>query len=70
MGAWTRDLVSDLFIKPWMIDRADGHYELDIDRAKKHLDWQPEHRVMDTLPKMIESLKADPEEWYKNNNLD
>jgi len=69
-GAWVRDLVSDPFIKPWMIDRAGTHYELDIWRAKDCLGWEPKHRVMDTLPKMIEDLKADPEAWYKKNNLD
>lgn len=69
-GAWARDLVSDPFIKPWMIDRAGAHYELDIDRAKDYLDWEPKHRVMDTLPKMIENLKMDPEAWYNENNLD
>jgi len=69
-GAWARDVVSDPFIKPWMIDRAGAHYELDTWRAKDYLDWEPKHRVMDTLPKMIGYLKADPEAWYKKNNLD
>lgn len=68
-GAWARDLVGDPFIKPWMIDRADDHYELDISRAKEYLDWEPKHRVMDTLPTIIENLKKDPEAWYKKNNL-
>jgi UDP-glucose 4-epimerase len=69
-GAWARDLVSDPFIKPWMVDRAGAHYELDIDRAKAYLDWEPSHRVMDTLPKMIKNLKQDPEAWFRENNLD
>lgn len=68
-GAWVRDLVGDPFIKPWMIDRADDHYELDISRAKEYLDWEPKHRVMDTLPTIIENLKQDPEKWYKENDL-
>lgn len=68
-GAWVRDLVGDPFIKPWMIDRADDHYELDISRAKKILDWEPKHRLLDVLPKMIENLKEDPEGWYERNNL-
>lgn len=68
-GAWTRDLVSDPFIKPWMIDRADDHYELDISRAKEYLGWEPKHRLMDTLPTIIKNLKEDPEAWYKKNNL-
>lgn len=70
MGAWTRNLVSDSFIKPWMIDRAGAHYELDISRAKKYLGWQPKHRIMETLPKIIENLKADPDKWYNKNNLE
>ena len=69
-GAWTRDLVGHPFIKPWMIDRAGEHYELDISRAKQYLDWEPKHRLMETLPKMIENLKEDPEAWYRKNKLD
>lgn len=68
-GAWARDLVGDPFIKPWMIDRADDHYELDISRAKEYLDWQPKHRLMDTLPEIINNLKEDPKTWYKKNDL-
>ncbi|WP_300441188.1 NAD(P)-dependent oxidoreductase [Christiangramia sp.] len=68
-GAWIRDLVGDPFIKPWMIDRADDHYELDISRAKEYLGWQPKHRLMDSLEKIIADLKRNPEEWYKKNNL-
>lgn len=68
-GAWAQDLVSDPFIRPWMIDRADDHYELDISRAKRLLGWEPQHNLMDTLPAMIESLKADPLAWYRKNKL-
>ncbi|MDX1545251.1 MAG: NAD(P)-dependent oxidoreductase [Christiangramia sp.] len=70
MGAWTRDLVGDPFIKPWMIDRADDHYELDISRAREYLGWEPKHRIMDTLPEIIKNLKKDPDAWYKENNLE
>ncbi|WP_373059305.1 NAD-dependent epimerase/dehydratase family protein [Zunongwangia sp. H14] len=69
-GAWAMDLVGDPFIKPWMIDRTDDHYELDINRAKEILGWEPKHRLLDTLPKMVENLKKDPEKWYKENNLE
>lgn len=68
-GAWARDLVGDPFIKPWMIDRADDHYELDINRAKKVLGWNPKHRLLDKLPVITENLKADPDKWYAINNL-
>ncbi|MUP47088.1 NAD(P)-dependent oxidoreductase [Gramella sp. BOM4] len=69
-GAWTRNLIGDPFIKPWMIDRADDHYELDISRAKEVLGWEPTHRIMDTIPEMIANLKKDPKAWYKENDLD
>ena len=69
-GAWTMDLFGDPFIKPWMIDRADDHYELDISRAKKLLQWEPRHSLMGTLPQMIKNLKSNPEKWYKENKLD
>ena len=69
-GAWTMDLFGDPFIKPWMIDRADDHYELDISLAEKLLGWTPKHNLPDTLPEMIQNLKADPENWYKENKLE
>jgi UDP-glucose 4-epimerase len=69
-GAWTMDLFGDPFIKPWMIDRADDHYELDISRAEKLLGWKPKHNLIDTLPEMIRNLKADPDKWYKENKLE
>lgn len=69
-GSWTMNIFGDPFIKPWMIDRADDHYELDISRAKKMLDWEPKHSLMDTLPKIIGKLKEDPLAWYEENNLE
>ncbi len=68
-GAWAQDLLGDPFIKPWMIDRADDHYELDITRARQLLQWQPKHDLKSTLPKMIQKLKEDPEAWYLENKL-
>lgn len=69
-GAYAQDLVGDPFIKPWMIDRADDHYELNIDKAKQTLGWQPRHALLETLPVIIENLKADPEAWYRANGLE
>ncbi|GHB87528.1 NAD-dependent epimerase/dehydratase family protein [Persicitalea jodogahamensis] len=69
-GAFAMNLLGDPFIKPWMIDRADDHYELDISRARTLLDWQPKHRLIDTLPLIISKLKKDPIQWYRENNLD
>lgn len=57
------------FVKPWMIDLADDHYELDISKAKKILGWAPKKNLEETLPIMIEELKVDPEGWYKKNQL-
>jgi nucleoside-diphosphate-sugar epimerase len=69
-GAWTMNLFGDSFIKPWMIDRTNDHYELDITRAKTLLNWEPKHTLQDTLPEMINRLKADPVKWYKANKLE
>lgn len=69
IGAWMQGLFGKSFIKPWMIDLADDHYELDISRAKQFLDWTPKHSLAKTLPKMIAELKANPSAWYKLNGL-
>ncbi|MCJ8167113.1 NAD(P)-dependent oxidoreductase [Pontibacter sp. E15-1] len=69
-GAYGMNLFGDAFIKPWMIDRADDHYELDISRARDLLGWEPRHRLLDTLPAIIARLKVDPIGWYEENNLD
>lgn len=72
-GAWLEEVAlpedKEPFIKPWMIDRADDHYELDIGRARALLGWKPEHRLIDTLPEMVRRLKADPVVWYRKNKL-
>jgi nucleoside-diphosphate-sugar epimerase len=71
-GAWVQDKipgVEDPFNKPWMIDLADDHYELDISRARKLLGWEPKRTLRETLPKMVESLKADPAGFYRRNKL-
>ena len=71
-GAWFQDhvpFVEEPFIKPWMVDLADDHYALDISRAKDRLGWEPKHSLRETLPKMVEALKADPANFYKQNKL-
>jgi nucleoside-diphosphate-sugar epimerase len=57
------------FIRPWMIDLADDHYELDITKAKNILGWTPERSLEETLPIMIKALLDDPVKWYKMNQL-
>lgn len=69
-GAWTMNLFGDSFIKPWMIDRANDHYEFDVARAKALLGWEPRHTLLGTLPHMIQRLKSDPLKWYKTNKLE
>ena len=70
-GAWVEDevLAEDPFIKPWMVESSDDHYELDISRARDLLGWKPKHSLRKTLPKMIAALKADPAGWYRANKL-
>lgn len=68
-GAWLQNIFGDPFIKPWMIDMADDHMEIDISKANEILDWKPENSLRKTLPKIIASLKADPGKWYKKNKL-
>ena len=71
-GAWVQDKIyseEQTFIKPWMIDRADDHYELDISRARQMIDFQPRHNLKDTLAKMIGALKQDPLAWYEQHKL-
>jgi nucleoside-diphosphate-sugar epimerase len=71
-GAWLQDnlpLIEEPFIKPFMIDLADDHYELDISRARRLLGWAPRHSLRETLPRMVAALKEDPLGWYRDNKL-
>ena len=72
IGAWAQDqmpFMEESFIKPWMIDLADDHYELDVSKAKQLLHWQPKHSIKTSLPKMVEFLKKDPLTFYRVNGL-
>jgi nucleoside-diphosphate-sugar epimerase len=72
-GAWVKDKLASedepTFIKPWMIDLADQHYPVAIDRARRELGWQPRHRLRTTIDEMIARLKQYPVRWYNTNNL-
>lgn len=57
------------FIKPFMVTMADDHYALDITKARDLLGWEPQHRLKNQLPRMVESLKSDPTGWYKANGV-
>lgn len=72
LGSWLQHhtpLIRKPFIMPWMIDFTNDHYELDISRAQNLLDWKPQHELQQTLPIMIEALKKNPLQWYKDNKL-
>ena len=70
VGSWLQNLLpKKSFIRPWMIDFADDHYEMNVERAKKYLGWIPKRSLEKTLPIMIENLKKDPEKWYRINGL-
>lgn len=70
-GAWVMEKLpgADPFLKPWMIDRANDHYALDITRARTLLGWEPKRSLRETLPKMVTALKADPAKFYEENEL-
>lgn len=72
-GAWVQEQLpfgESPFIKPWMVDRADDHYALDISAAQNHLGWTPKHSLWATLPEIVERLRADPQRWYRENGLE
>lgn len=69
IGAFMLNLFGKAFIKPWMIDLADDHFEMDSSKAKKILGWKPKHGLRSTLPKMIKNLKSNPEKFYQVNKL-
>jgi hypothetical protein len=52
-----------------MVDMADDHYALNVGRAGDLLGWAPRHRLLATLPEMVERLQADPPGWYRANKL-
>lgn len=68
-GAGVQNLFGNNFIKPWMIELADDHLEIDSSKAEKLLEWKPQHSLRKTLPIMISKLKADPETFYEENKL-
>jgi nucleoside-diphosphate-sugar epimerase len=73
VGAWLRErnpFGEDPFIRSWMIERAADHYEIDIDRARRLLDWEPKHRVAEVIPEMVERLRSDRQGWYARNELE
>jgi nucleoside-diphosphate-sugar epimerase len=71
-GSWLEnhlDPWGNFFIKPWMIDLCDDHYDLDISRAKQQLGWSPRHALEQSLKTMIDALNDDAVKWYEENKL-
>jgi nucleoside-diphosphate-sugar epimerase len=62
-------LIRDPFIKPWMIDFADDHYDVDISKIRSLLNWEPKRNLYQLLPGMVERLKANPEKWYQEQKI-
>lgn len=80
LGAWAQEKAEPLipdsidqgekpFIRPYMIDLSEDHYELDISRAKQYLDWEPRHSLHEELPVLMARFKEDPDKWYDINKL-
>lgn len=79
-GAWLQNKMEDVipdaidrgiepFVKPFMVALSDDHFELDISRARKLLNWRPRHTLRETLPIITGNLKRNPEAWYKCNKI-
>lgn len=79
-GAWLQDkleaVVPDVidrgekpFIRPFMVELADDHYELDIMQAERLLGWRPVRELRHSLPEMIARLRRDPVRWYQRNKI-
>lgn len=69
LGAIFLSIFTKSFIKPWMIDLADDHYDLDVSKAKKLLGWKLSHSLATDLPVMLDRMLQDPGKWYKKNGL-
>jgi nucleoside-diphosphate-sugar epimerase len=70
-GAWVENelMGEHTFVRGWMVDIADDHYEVDTSRAQRLLDWRPAHALRTSLPTIVARLKADPMGWYRSNKL-
>lgn len=58
------------FVKPFMVELADDHYELNVTRAQQVLGWWPRHSLREELPAIVTALLADPLAWYRANRID
>ena len=74
VGAWLQEhMTSDEdgpFIRPWMVDLADDHYEVNLTLARTQLSWDPVRRLRHTLPAMLGRFHKDKQLWYEQHDLD
>ena len=70
-GVWAQNTIldEDLFQKPWMVDIASDHYEVDVSRARELIDWSPRYSLGERLPIIVAQLLDDPYAWYRDNGL-
>lgn len=71
-GAWLNEQLSDerrFVYPPWMVDIADAHYAITIDKAEQKLGWTPRRSLSEMLPNLIERVLIDPKSWYQENGL-
>ncbi|MBM3196681.1 MAG: NAD(P)-dependent oxidoreductase [Chlamydiae bacterium] len=57
------------FIKPFMIDIADLHYDCDCSKSKTFLGWKPQNSLDKKLEQMISWAKTNKRDFYRENNL-
>jgi uncharacterized membrane protein len=80
VGSWLQNKLEDVvpdsidrgiepFVQPFMVPLSDAHFELDISRARKILNWNPTHTLRGTLPIIIKHLKHDHATWYRRNKI-
>jgi nucleoside-diphosphate-sugar epimerase len=73
VGAWVQDRIASedepAFIKPWMVDLADQHYPVEIERARRALGWEPRRRLRETIDTIVDGLLDDSAAWYRTNGL-
>jgi nucleoside-diphosphate-sugar epimerase len=72
MGSWAQNSIPFLpkpFIKPWMVDLADDNYQFTMEKSRQILGWSPKRSLRQTLPLMVDNLKADPVAWYKRHKI-
>jgi len=79
-GAWLEEKVAPVipedfekgqmpFIRPFMVELASDHYDIDTSQAEELLGWRPRHYIYEGLEKITASLKDDPAEWYGANGI-